>query len=61
MRVRVVVGFTMKNGTVCERGTTINVSEDYATRLIERGRVALLDDTPKTSKRKSSVRKTSKK
>lgn len=61
MKVRVVVGFTMKDGTTCERGTTIFISEDYATRLIERGRVEALDDKPSASKRKSRAVKASKK
>lgn len=61
MKVRVVVGFTAKTGATHLKGAVIDVSEDYATRLIERGRVVALDDTTKTSKRKSRAVKASKK
>lgn len=53
MKVRVVVGFVEPAGFTRVKGDVVELDNDYATRLVELGKVELLDDQPKASKAKS--------
>ena len=60
MKATVVVGFTDRDGFTHLKGEAVDFDEAYTTRLIERGRVLVSEDKPKTSKRKSDTDKASK-
>ncbi len=60
MKATVIVGFTDGKGFTHLKGEVVDFDDTYITKLIERGRVQVVEDTPKTSKRKSTAEMASK-